>query len=160
MSEPLSDPRQEGPTSRLGAAGRRGFLLTVLMGLGLVASYGTAAIYGLRFLFPRKAVENPQRIYITSADDLRKSGAKTFQDLAGRDVLLVRTSAGYRAISTTCTHLGCRVHWESENSRFFCPCHDAVFDVDGNVVAGPPPRPLTRYDVEEEQGAIYAILPG
>ena len=139
---------------------RRGFLLTAGMVLSLIASYGTAAIYGLRFLFPRRRKTEPQRIYITSADELRRDGTRTFRDLAGHDVLLVETSKGYRAISTTCTHLGCHVYWEPENTRFFCPCHEAVFDVDGNVVSGPPPRPLARYDVEEESGAIYVIMSG
>ncbi len=139
---------------------RRGFLLTAAMVLSLVASYGTAAIYGVRFLFPRRRTTVPQRIYITSTEELRRDVVRTFQDLSGHDVLLVETPAGYRALSTTCTHLGCHVHWEPEHPRFYCPCHDAVFDVDGNVVSGPPPRPLARYDVEEESGAIYVILSG
>ena len=139
---------------------RRGFLLTAGMVLSLVASYGTAAVYGLRFLFPRRLKTEPQQIYITSAGQLQRAGTKTFRDLAGHDVLLVETSQGYRAISTTCTHLGCHVYWEPENTRFFCPCHDGVFDVDGNVVSGPPPRPLARYEVVEESGAIYVVMLG
>ena len=48
------------------------------------------------------------------------------------------------ALSATCTHLGCQVRWDASDTRFRCPCHGGVFDADGNVVEGPPPRPLDR----------------
>jgi Rieske Fe-S protein len=55
-----------------------------------------------------------------------------------------------RAFSATCTHLGCQVHWDLDGRRFLCPCHGGAYDVDGRVIAGPPPRPLvtrsTRVD--------------
>jgi Rieske Fe-S protein len=47
-----------------------------------------------------------------------------------------------RAISATCTHLGCRVRWDQRASRFRCPCHGGEYDPEGRVVSGPPPRPL------------------
>lgn len=59
------------------------------------------------------------------------------------------------AISNVCTHLGCRVRWITEQNEFFCPCHNGVFDKDGNVVSGPPPRPLDRYEVTIDNGQIY-----
>ncbi len=51
-----------------------------------------------------------------------------------------------RALSATCTHLGCQVQWDGEHRAFKCPCHGGVFAPDGTVVAGPPPRPLDRID--------------
>jgi quinol---cytochrome c reductase iron-sulfur subunit, bacillus type len=50
---------------------------------------------------------------------------------------------GVRGMSATCTHLGCRVHWDEVGSRFKCPCHGGEYDASGRVVAGPPPRPLS-----------------
>ncbi|MEX2271740.1 MAG: Rieske 2Fe-2S domain-containing protein [Vicinamibacterales bacterium] len=47
-----------------------------------------------------------------------------------------------RALSATCTHLGCRVSWNAPADRFECPCHRGVYDRDGRVVSGPPPAPL------------------
>ena len=61
------------------------------------------------------------------------------------------------ALSNICTHLGCRVRWVSDQGKFFCPCHNGVFDKDGNVVSGPPPRPLDRYDVKVEDGQIFIL---
>ena len=50
--------------------------------------------------------------------------------------------ADVRAMSATCTHLGCRVRWDQRAERFKCPCHGGQYDGRGRVVAGPPPRPL------------------
>jgi Rieske Fe-S protein len=47
-----------------------------------------------------------------------------------------------RAMSATCTHLGCQVQWDGESRKFKCPCHGGVYAADGKVVSGPPPRPL------------------
>lgn len=59
------------------------------------------------------------------------------------------------AFSNICTHLGCRVRWIDDQRQFFCPCHNAVFDQGGNVVTGPPPRPLDRLQVKVEDNQIF-----
>jgi succinate dehydrogenase / fumarate reductase iron-sulfur subunit len=56
--------------------------------------------------------------------------------------------------SSSCTHLGCSVHWEQTERRFKCACHGGAFDMDGNVVAGPPPSPLPRLPWKVENGII------
>ena len=61
------------------------------------------------------------------------------------------------AMSNICTHLGCRVRWIAEDEIFFCPCHNAVFDQEGEVVTGPPPRPLDRYEIKVEDDQIYIL---
>lgn len=67
-----------------------------------------------------------------------------------RTVYLVKEGAAVRALSATCTHLGCRVAWDSAGKEFRCPCHGGRFDAQGRVTGGPPPRPLdtvpTRID--------------
>jgi Rieske Fe-S protein len=67
---------------------------------------------------------------------------------------------GVHALSATCTHLGCQVRWDESSTRFRCPCHGGVFDKDGNVVDGPPPRALNRVDVrlEESSGTVLVRL--
>jgi quinol---cytochrome c reductase iron-sulfur subunit, bacillus type len=54
---------------------------------------------------------------------------------------------GFIAFSVHCTHLGCPVRWMPEAKLFLCPCHGGVYYADGSVAAGPPPRPLFRYEV-------------
>ena len=53
----------------------------------------------------------------------------------------------FTVMSNICTHLGCRTHW-NEAGYIYCPCHDGRFDVQGNVIAGPPPRPLKRVEFQ------------
>lgn len=51
-----------------------------------------------------------------------------------------------RALSATCTHLGCQVQWVPKEKKFRCPCHGGVYGPDGAVLSGPPPRPLDVVD--------------
>ncbi|MGN6195330.1 MAG: ubiquinol-cytochrome c reductase iron-sulfur subunit [Ginsengibacter sp.] len=51
------------------------------------------------------------------------------------------------AFAANCTHLGCPVRWEKDAHLFMCPCHGGVYYANGTVAAGPPPKPLTRYQV-------------
>lgn len=137
---------------------RRSFFQKIFMGVGIALSYGTGAVYGLQFLLPKKRKDRFRKILVTSINDIPKDSGKTFKDLQGREMLLVNTNEGLKAISTTCTHLGCKAYWEPENTRFFCPCHDGVFDVNGNVVSGPPPRPLDKYEVEVDENDNVFVL--
>ncbi len=63
----------------------------------------------------------------------------------------------YIAMSNVCTHLGCRVRWLADRGQFFCPCHEGQFDAHGNVLGGPPPRPLDRYPVKVENGQLFIL---
>jgi succinate dehydrogenase / fumarate reductase iron-sulfur subunit len=54
--------------------------------------------------------------------------------------------------NTTCTHLGCTVHWDERKGLFLCACHGGTFDIHGDVKAGPPPRPLDRHRFKIEDG--------
>jgi Rieske Fe-S protein len=69
--------------------------------------------------------------------------------------VLTDNGRDFVAMSNVCTHLGCRVRWIADQQEFFCPCHNAIFDEEGNVVEGPPPRPLDRYEVKVENDQLY-----
>lgn len=60
--------------------------------------------------------------------------------------------------SNVCTHLSCRVTWQDERGGFFCPCHDGLFGIGGEVLAGPPPRPLDQFETKIENGQIMILL--
>ena len=49
-------------------------------------------------------------------------------------------------LNSKCTHLACTVNWSDANKVYLCPCHDAKFGEQGQVLGGPPPRPLERYE--------------
>ena len=62
-------------------------------------------------------------------------------------IFIDREGDGYRAFSAVCQHLGCSVRWDAAKKQFLCPCHGGVYDRDGRVVSGPPPRPLERLNI-------------
>jgi menaquinol-cytochrome c reductase iron-sulfur subunit len=61
--------------------------------------------------------------------------------------------------SDVCTHLGCRVTWYEDQKHYISPCHDGHFDIMGNVVSGPPPRPLDEFLTKIEGGELFVQLP-
>ncbi|MBA3945961.1 MAG: Rieske 2Fe-2S domain-containing protein [Herpetosiphonaceae bacterium] len=63
----------------------------------------------------------------------------------------------FRAFAVNCTHLGCPVRWLPDASLFMCPCHGGVFYHDGKVAAGPPPRPLSEYEVRVNNGQVEIL---
>jgi len=71
--------------------------------------------------------------------------------------VLTDNGRDFIAMSNICTHLGCRVRWISDREEFFCPCHNGVFDKEGKVVSGPPPRPLDRYEVKVEDEQLMVL---
>ena len=56
----------------------------------------------------------------------------------------------YIAISTRCAHLGCPVRFVRAAGNFICPCHGGVYDFEGQVIGGPPVRPLDRFQTRVE----------
>lgn len=62
----------------------------------------------------------------------------------------------FTVFDVRCTHLGCPVSWDDKTRTFNSPCHGGVFDTNGKVLAGPPPRPLDRYTYKLEDGVLYA----
>ena len=73
-----------------------------------------------------------------------------------RSVYVTDRGAGnFVVFSRVCSHLGCLVRWDEGKDQFFCPCHGAVFDNTGNVVTGPPPRPMEQLPIKVEDGVLY-----
>lgn len=60
--------------------------------------------------------------------------------------------------SPMCTHLGCGYRWAAERKKFACPCHGSVFDIKGQVLAGPAPRPLDRLPSKIENGRLLVVF--
>jgi len=58
------------------------------------------------------------------------------------------------AFGPQCTHLGCAYHWDGGIKQFACPCHASFFSIEGQVLAGPAPRPLDRYATRIENNRL------
>ena len=63
----------------------------------------------------------------------------------------------FLAFAVTCTHLGCPVSWQEGAKLFFCPCHGGAYYADGQVAAGPPPRPLFTYQTRIQNGRLQLL---
>jgi cytochrome b6-f complex iron-sulfur subunit len=74
-------------------------------------------------------------------------------------LLLLRAPDGELiALSTTCTHRGCDVRWNSERGLIVCPCHGSEYDVHGGNLVGPAKRPLHRYTVDKRAEGLAVTL--
>jgi Rieske Fe-S protein len=62
-----------------------------------------------------------------------------------------------KVFSATCTHLGCQVLWDAKDKHFKCPCHGGVYAATGEVIDGPPPRPLQTIEARVD-GADDSVL--
>lgn len=149
---------------------RRQFLSAVTWAIGGIISAGLgipAILYIIAPATQRKEAQNWIRLGSTAKVELgtpalfkaritRQTGwIENEEEISA----YVRTDNGrdFVAMSNICSHLGCRVRWVEERQEFFCPCHNGVFDSDGNVEAGPPPRPLDRYELKVEDGQLFIL---
>lgn len=62
-------------------------------------------------------------------------------------------------LSNICTHLACRVSWHPDIQNYVSPCHNGHFDIYGNVISGPPPRPLDEFQTKIENGNLSILFP-
>jgi Rieske Fe-S protein len=140
-------------------------LSTVTMGGGLLAGYGAFAKFAIEYLY--SADETSVWQFIGRTTEFRLGDARQFATPSGAKIVVARQSAGdgaeaFAALSSICPHLGCQVHWEAQNNRFFCPCHNGAFDPSGKATAGPPAQAnqsLVRFELKVENGLLYVRIP-
>jgi nitrite reductase/ring-hydroxylating ferredoxin subunit len=98
---------------------------------------------------------------VEGAEELGPGSSLNFQYPTPNDsAILVRTLDGeLHAFGQKCTHLACPVYFERAHQRLECPCHDGAFDArTGNVLYGPPPRPLDPIKLEVgANGEVWAV---
>ena len=133
---------------------RRDFLGWVIRG-GLLAALSAMVFPALTYLWPvtRQGPAGGMQ-EIGREDEIPVWGSKKVI-VNGSAILILRTAKEFKAFSAVCTHLGCLVGWDDQKHEILCPCHAGVFDTDGKVVAGPPPRPLPPYQVSVIDGKIF-----
>ncbi len=126
-----------------------------IIGLGALAS----SVY----LYPPE-IKKMEIKYFPALDlkDTPRKGVKkitlTYNGNSGQEevgIFLAALPDGLTAFSASCSHLGCLVGWDSRKEEFLCPCHGGRYDINGNVIGGPPPAALTRLPVENRGGKIF-----
>lgn len=73
---------------------------------------------------------------------------------SGKFYLVCLEDGSLLALSRTCTHLGCSVPWDEKKNKFICPCHGSTFNLTGEVLTAPAPRPLDTFPVRIENGIV------
>jgi cytochrome b6-f complex iron-sulfur subunit len=132
---------------------RRSFLGLAWLGLG-VAALGEAAWILASFLKPRRRdVASDAGLAVAGPSDGFAPGSVTAFP-AGKFYLVRLQDGGFLALHRQCTHLGCSVPWDEASGRFACPCHASSFDLRGDVLAPPAPRPLDLFAVRIENGIV------
>ena len=145
---------EAGPGGSGGTAPeRRSFLRLAWLGLG-IAALTEASWIVVSFLKPRqKAPKSAGTLVVAGSSDGFAPGSVTAFP-AGKFYLVRLADGGFLAIHRQCTHLGCSVPWDEASGRFACPCHASAFDLRGDVLAPPAPRPLDLFAVRIENGIV------
>lgn len=131
-------------------------LIQVLLGFSIVTTL--AGIIGpiIAYLWPRSAdTSSGGPVAVGKVEDFAP-GSGAVVSVNDKAVIVVNSKAGgLKAFSAICTHLGCVVSWDQHKNVIHCPCHEGIFNpATGAVVSGPPPRPLSGYELAIKDGQI------
>jgi cytochrome b6-f complex iron-sulfur subunit len=148
---------EELAPSAMAPRSRRDFMANIILGTGTVLGLGSLAYRFLEYLYPVvppiKLVEVPAG----KLDDIPPDGVRLVQ-LPEGPVMLEKADNEVRALSAVSTHLGCTVQWHPEEKKFICPCHQGIYDLNGKVLSGPPPRPLEKLKVKLRGGQVFVLM--
>src|SRR5262245_19191004 len=149
-----------------GSMGRRNFLVRTIIAIQATIGATVAFILGSTTLAPSFSRREETWLRAAELDSLpenqpvpvtlRVTRSDGYSQVVDRTVVyLVRTGEQeVRALQSTCTHLGCRTSYDRKSKRILCPCHGGMFDVQGNVVGGPPPAPLPSLTTRIAEGNV------
>lgn len=162
MDQTPRPPEKPYPSSAPEPVSRRR-VMNAALGGSFVAWMGAVVYPVLKYLTPPKDVGGASKLTL---DDAQK------QELTSKGFLIARIGServlvfkdpdgALRALSAKCTHEGCTVQWAASEAAVTCACHNAKFTMEGRVISGPPPRPLSPYTVEGTlEGEVSIVKPG
>ena len=148
---------------------RRGFLAWLSVGLGAIVAAVLGGSGGAYFLAPAFQKREEDWVDLGPAKDIpvgkpvkldfvvRKRDAWVTTEQRSSAYVTTSNGRDFIVFDPRCTHLGCPYRWDEVKGQFICPCHTAVFDVDGRVVQGPPPRSLDRYEAKVTGGRLQVL---
>ncbi len=144
-----------GSTYAVADTGRRVFLNRLWVVAGLAAAMEFCWV-GVSFLLSRQKRASAKKTKkVVTAGGVEQFQPATVTAIPQGSFYLSRLEdGGFLALSRTCTHLGCSVTWNEEEEKFVCPCHGSSFNLRGEVLTAPAPRPLDCYPVRIENGIV------
>lgn len=162
-------PAENSAASGCGSCARRRFLggaATLAMTGGLAGGYGAFGAMAVRYMYPASGTPMVW-LYVSPVAEMAKGDSIAYRAPDGRQISVTRMGEGagaedFIALSSICPHLGCAVHWEPANNRYFCPCHNGAFDPSGKATEGPPAKAgqsLFRFPLKVENGLLFIEAP-
>lgn len=126
--------------------------------LGLSGVLGLAGLLApiLRYAYPTVMADASAVAMVATKAELVQAGGEL--DIEYQEVpaaLVILDDGSVMGLSRICTHLGCVISWRAEDRLFACPCHAGFFSPDGEVIGGPPPRPLSQLVVVEKGDELW-----
>lgn len=115
-----------------------------------LGAFAVSVLYPItRYLVPPSIGESSAAsVTLALKPDELKPNTGQIVKFGSRPAIVIRTPAGeLRAFSAVCTHLNCTVQYRPDLGNIWCACHNGRFDLKGQNIAGPPPRPLDAYVV-------------
>ncbi|MBT4501634.1 MAG: ubiquinol-cytochrome c reductase iron-sulfur subunit [Gemmatimonadetes bacterium] len=116
---------------------------------GGMATLGAGAIVPLVQYAGNLRDEPPPDYLELSREEFDLAPGKAKMLLYGQiPMLIVRTpefAGELKIFVAVCTHFDCTVGYVEGENRIFCACHEGYYGVDGEVISGPPPRPLKQF---------------
>ena len=126
---------------------RRSFL-DKLLGLGALAWLGSVIYPVVEYLkTPPQGEAEVTSVVATKIQNVKPNSGLVFRFGREPAILVSGPDGKLRAFSATCTHLQCTVQYRNDLQRIYCACHNGMYDLNGRNIAGPPPRPLTEFQV-------------
>lgn len=128
---------------------RRSFL-NYLLGTSAFATLVAIFYPIIRFMVPPHIVEAMQNSVVAAKlSEVPPNSGKIFK-FGSKPGLLIRTASGdLKAFSAVCTHLDCIVQYRPDTKQIWCACHNGQYNLNGENIGGPPPRPLEEYPVNK-----------
>lgn len=146
------DGHNQGPAVR---PTRRTFLNRLWLFLGGIACLELIWIGVSTFRTHQKRIRKNDHETIVTVGDIEQFMPSTVTAIPkGQFYLACLDDGSFLALSRACTHLGCTVPWDEKKKKFICPCHGSTFNLRGEVLSAPAPRPLDTFPVRIENGIV------
>ncbi|HLA38213.1 MAG TPA: ubiquinol-cytochrome c reductase iron-sulfur subunit [Candidatus Brocadiales bacterium] len=125
----------------------RRWLLLIIGWAGFLFVAGITTLLTFIDFYKPKVIFGPAMRFKAGYPEEYPLGEVSTRWMAEQRVWVVRAKEGIYAFLGICRHLGCTPRWVPEEQLFKCPCHGSNFNMEGDVVGGPAPRPLWRVGV-------------
>ena len=149
----MPDHPRESASGEPARPDRRDFLTRLGVGACAAAVVGSGVVT-LDFLKPKVLFEPPTTFKAGDPADYTEGTIRFNKE---KKAYVCGGPGGVYALSAVCTHLGCITRYLSDQNVIACPCHGSRFDLEGNVVEGPAPRPLPWLQVVTDASGLLVV---